>query len=59
LFYQKQLHEGEVMSAHPMVLERTAMNTRFVIDPSSSYLQGKPELYQDDHRLTEREIITL
>lgn len=42
-----------------MLLGRTAMNTRFVIDPSSSYLQGKPEIYQDDHRLTEREIITL
>ncbi|WAK00985.1 ATP-dependent zinc protease family protein [Methylobacter sp. YRD-M1] len=34
-----------------MLLGRTAMNRRFVIDPSSSYLQGKPELCRDDRLL--------
>ncbi|WP_020160300.1 MULTISPECIES: ATP-dependent zinc protease family protein [Methylobacter] len=41
-----------------MLLGRTAMNTRFIIDPCASYLQGKPELYRDA-RLSEQEIITL
>ncbi|MGJ0486288.1 MAG: ATP-dependent zinc protease family protein [Methylomicrobium sp.] len=34
-----------------MLLGRTAMNRRFVIDPSSSYLQGKPEICRDDRLL--------
>lgn len=34
-----------------MLLGRTAMNRRFVIDPSSSYLQGKPEIWRDDRLL--------
>ncbi len=28
----------------PMLLGRTAMNLRFIIDPHASYLQGKPNL---------------
>lgn len=39
-----------------MLLGRTAMNKRFIIDPSASYLQGKPELYQGGHSLA-REIM--
>jgi len=36
-----------------MLLGRTAMNPHFIIDPSASYLQGKPHLDRDYRLLTE------
>lgn len=29
-----------------MLIGRTLINTRFIIDPSASYLQGKPDIYK-------------
>ncbi|CAA9890183.1 conserved hypothetical protein [Candidatus Methylobacter favarea] len=31
-----------------MLIGRTLINTRFIIDPSASYLQGKPAIYTPD-----------
>ncbi|MGR9012722.1 MAG: ATP-dependent zinc protease family protein [Gammaproteobacteria bacterium] len=39
-----------------MLLGRTAMDTRFIIDPSASYCQGKPDAVEY-RRLLEREMI--